>query len=238
MESKGINNMKNLDIVSLFPDVLNDYINSMPFRKNFSHSINIEVHQLRDFSKDKHKKVDDTQYGIEPGMVLMPEPLTNAVNYIRESRKSENFTILLSPQGKLIDHKTLEKLFNMDNLTFICGRYEGVDERFIEEKVDMELSVGDFVLSGGELPALLLIEALSRFTPGFLGNNESFENDSFSNNFQSKLKGPVYTKPRDFNGKKVPEVLLSGDHKKIIEWREQISTDRTKKRRNDLINRT
>ncbi len=229
--------MKNLDVVSLFPDVLNDYINSLPFKKNSSSSFNIEVHQLRDFSTNKHKKVDDTQYGVEPGMVLMPEPLTNAVDHIKKLRK-ESFTILLSPQGKLADHKTLEKLFEKENLIFICGRYEGVDERFIEEKVDIEISVGDFVLSGGELPALLLIEALSRFTPGFLGNNESFENDSFSDNFQSKLKGPVYTKPSNFNGKKVPEVLLSGDHKKIIEWRKQISIDRTKKRRNDLINRT
>lgn len=238
MVSKVINKMKNLDIVSLFPDILNDYINSMPFKKKASPSVNIDIHQLRDFSNHKNKKVDDTQYGVEPGMVLMPEPLTNAVNHIQESRKSDTFTILLSPQGNLIDYKTLESLFNKDNLIFICGRYEGVDERFIEEKVDMELSVGDFVLSGGELPALLLIEALSRFTPGFLGNNDSFENDSFSKNFQSKLKGPVYTKPSNFNGKKVPEILLSGDHKKIIEWRNQISIDRTKKRRNDLINRT
>ena len=121
-------------------------------------------------------------------------------------------------------------------MIFVCGRYEGVDERFIEEKIDLEISIGDFVLSGGELPSLLILEAMSRFSPGFLGNEKSLLNDSFGNNFKSSLKGPVYTKPNDYKGKKVPEVLLSGDHKKILEWRKEISTARTKKRRDDLIN--
>ena len=144
----------------------------------------------------------------------------------------------MSPQGKKIDPKLLVEILESNFIAIICGRYEGVDERFIEEKVDLELSVGDFILSGGELPSLLVIEALSRFTPGFMGNNDSFENDSFGKNFQSTLKGPVYTKPNDFKGKKVPEILLSGDHAKILEWRKEVSIERTKKRRNDLINRT
>ena len=230
--------MKNIDVVTLFPEILDEYINSSPFKKNLPSSIDISTHQLRDFSDDKHRRVDDTQYGIEPGMVLMPEPLSKAVDSIEKSRNKKAYTVLLSPQGKLVSHNILEKLFEKESLIFICGRYEGVDERFIEEKVDLELSVGDFILSGGELPSLLVIEALSRFTPGFMGNKDSFENDSFGKNFQSTLKGPVYTKPSDFKGKKVPEILLSGDHAKILEWRKEVSIERTKKRRNDLINRT
>lgn len=230
--------MKNIDVVTLFPEILDEYFNSSPFKKNLPSSIDISTHQLRDFSDDKHRRVDDTQYGIEPGMVLMPEPLSKAVDSIEKSRNKKAYTVLLSPQGELISHNILEKLFEKESLIFICGRYEGVDERFIEEKVDLELSVGDFILSGGELPSLLVIEALSRFTPGFMGNNDSFENDSFGKNFQSTLKGPVYTKPSDFKGKKVPEILLSGDHAKILEWRKEVSIERTKKRRNDLINRT
>tara|TARA_B100001996_G_scaffold235536_1_gene181870 strand:+ start:1132 stop:1839 length:708 start_codon:yes stop_codon:yes gene_type:complete len=235
MENRAIE-MHSIDIVSLFPEIITNYIESSPFNKNLPPDIEIKTHQLRDFSKNKHQRVDDTQYGIEPGMVLMPEPLTNAVDFIHKSRKKKPYTILLSPQGELINHATLEDLFQKENLLFICGRYEGVDERFIEEKVDLEISVGDFVLSGGELPSLLIVEALSRFSPGFMGNKDSFENDSFGKNFQLALKGPVYTKPREFKGKKVPEVLLSGDHKKILEWRKNISLERTQKRRNDLIN--
>lgn len=230
--------MNSIDIVSLFPEIVMNYIDSAPFNKNLPPNIDILTHQLRDFTKNKHKKVDDSQYGFEPGMVLMPEPLTNAVEFIHKSRNKKPYTVLLSPQGKIATHSTLERLFQKDAIVFICGRYEGVDERFIEESVDLELSVGDFVLSGGELPSLLILEALLRFSPGFMGNKDSFENDSFGKNFQSALKGPVYTKPRDFKGNKVPEVLLSGDHKKILEWRKNISLERTQKRRNDLINRT
>jgi len=230
--------MKTIDVVSLFPEIILNYLDSDPFKKNYPTDISISTHQLRDFAETKHKKVDDTQYGPEPGMVLMPGPLSNAVKFINQKRKQKPFTILLSPQGSVLTHSLLESLHRKDSMILVCGRYEGVDERFIEDNIDLELSVGDFVLSGGELPSLLLIEALSRFSPGFLGNKNSFENDSFSKNFVSKLKGPVYTKPRIYNGKEVPEVLLSGDHKKIFEWREKISLERTEKRRNDLINRT
>ncbi|MBL06748.1 MAG: tRNA (guanosine(37)-N1)-methyltransferase TrmD [Chloroflexi bacterium] len=228
--------MKNIDIITLFPEIIEDYISSQPFSKNISPKVKIKAHQLRDFSPYKHRQVDDKQYGIEPGMVLMPEPLSNAVDYIEKKRNNKCYKILFSPQGKLIDSELINNLYKKSNLIFVCGRYEGVDERFIEEKIDLEISVGDFVVSGGELPALLLLEAMSRLSPGFLGNEKSLLNDSFGDNFKSILKGPVYTKPNEYRGKKVPKVLLSGDHKKILQWRKEISLARTKKRRDDLIN--
>ena len=228
--------MKNIDIITLFPEIIEDYISSQPFSKNISPKVKIKTHQLRDFSPYKHRQVDDKQYGIEPGMVLMPEPLSNAVDYIEKKRNNKCYKILFSPQGKLIDSELINNLYKKSNLIFVCGRYEGVDERFIEEKIDLEISVGDFVVSGGELPALLLLEAMSRLSPGFLGNEKSLLNDSFGDNFKSILKGPVYTKPNEYRGKKVPKVLLSGDHKKILQWRKEISLARTKKRRDDLIN--
>ena len=228
--------MKNIDIITLFPEIIEDYISSQPFSKNISPKVKIKAHQLRDFSPYKHRQVDDKQYGIEPGMVLMPEPLSNAVDYIEKKRNNKCYKILFSPQGKLIDSELINNIYKKSNLIFVCGRYEGVDERFIEEKIDLEISVGDFVVSGGELPALLLLEAMSRLSPGFLGNEKSLLNDSFGDNFKSILKGPVYTKPNEYRGKKVPKVLLSGDHKKILQWRKEISLARTKKRRDDLIN--
>lgn len=230
--------MKNIDIITLFPEIIESYISSKPFVKNISPKVKIKAHQLRDFSTYKNRQVDDKQYGIEPGMVLMPEPLSNAVDFIEKKRKSICYKVLLSPQGKLIDTQLINDIYNKPDLIFVCGRYEGVDERFIEEKIDLEISIGDFILSGGELPSLLILEAMSRLSPGFIGNEQSIINDSFGNNFKSCLKGPVYTKPNDYKGRKVPEVLLSGDQKKILEWRKEISRDRTKKRRDDLINWT
>jgi tRNA (guanine37-N1)-methyltransferase len=228
--------MKTIDIVTLFPEILDYYFENTPINKKINKDeLEIITHQLRDFTEEKHKKVDDNQYGGEAGMVLMAEPLINSINFITKLRKQKPFTILLSPQGEKINHLILSEIFKYNHLAFVCGRYEGVDERFIEEKVDIELSVGDFILSGGELPAMLTIEALLRFVPGNLGNRDSFLNDSFGENFISQLKGPVYTRPSILNGRKVPDILLSGDHKKIQEWRKMISEQRTQSRRNDLL---
>jgi tRNA (guanine37-N1)-methyltransferase len=228
--------MKTVDIVTLFPEIIDFYFENTPIKKKINENkLEINTHQLRDFTNDKHKKVDDNQYGGEPGMVLMAEPLINSIDFITNYRKEKPFTILMSPQGERINHKLLSKIYQNNHVAFVCGRYEGVDERFIEEKVDMELSVGDFVLSGGELPTMLTIEALLRFIPGSLGNRDSFLNDSFGENFISQLKGPVYTRPFKINGRQVPKVLLSGDHKKIQEWRKMISEQRTQSRRNDLL---
>tara|TARA_B110000438_G_scaffold114172_1_gene111899 strand:- start:165 stop:854 length:690 start_codon:yes stop_codon:yes gene_type:complete len=228
--------MKTLDIVTLFPEIIDFYFENTPINKKINKSeLEITTHQLRDFTEEKHNKVDDNQYGGEAGMVLMAQPLINAINFITNFRKQKPFTILMSPQGEKINQSKLSEIFNHNHIAFVCGRYEGVDERFIEEKVDVELSVGDFVLSGGELPTMLTIEALLRFIPGTLGNRDSFLNDSFGENFISQLKGPVYTRPSILNGRKVPDILLSGDHKKIQEWRKMISEKRTQSRRNDLL---
>ena len=140
----------------------------------------------------------------------------------------------MSPQGKKIDTKLLVEILESNFIAIICGRYEGVDERFIEEKVDIEISIGDFIVSGGELPSLILLESLLRFLPGIIGNEISLDNDSFGINFQNLLKGPVYTRPKIINGREVPEILLSGDPKKISKWRENISKKRTQVRRKDL----
>ena len=167
-------------------------------------------------------------------MVLMAEPLMKSIDHISELRGSKPLTILMSPQGKKLDPKLLSEILDRDFIAVICGRYEGVDERFIEEKVDIEVSIGDFIVSGGELPSLILIESLLRFLPGIIGNEMSLDNDSFGINFQNLLKGPVYTRPKIINGREVPEILLSGDPKKISKWRENISKKRTQERRKDL----
>ena len=227
--------MKNIDIVSLFPEIIDSYINNSPITKSLDDKdLLISTHQLRNFSLDKHNKVDDKQYGGDPGMVLMAEPLIKSIDHISELRGSKPLTILMSPQGKKIDPKLLVEILESNFIAIICGRYEGVDERFIEEKVDIEISIGDFIVSGGELPSLILLESLLRFLPGIIGNEISLDNDSFGINFQNLLKGPVYTRPKIINGREVPEILLSGDPKKISKWRENISKKRTQERRKDL----
>ena len=224
--------MINIDIVNLFPEIINQFLIASPLKKTFDQgSIEVTIHQLRDFAKDKHNKVDDKQYGGDPGMVLMAQPLIDCVEKIRNS---EVFTVLLSPQGERINQSIIKKISLSKNVILVCGRYEGVDERFIEEKVDCELSIGDFIVSGGELPALIVLEALLRLIPGVLGDHKSMLNDSFGVNFSNKLKGPVYTRPKEVRNKKVPDVLLSGDHKEINKWRHNISRYRTKIRRKDL----
>tara|TARA_Y100000758_G_scaffold158277_1_gene112313 strand:+ start:534 stop:1217 length:684 start_codon:yes stop_codon:yes gene_type:complete len=225
----------NIDIVTLFPEIIDQFLIASPLKKTFDQgSIEVTIHQLRDFAKDKHNKVDDKQYGGDPGMVLMAQPLIDCVEHIEKIRNSEVFTVLLSPQGERINQSIIKKISLSKNVILVCGRYEGVDERFIEEKVDCELSIGDFIVSGGELPALIVLEALLRLIPGVLGDHKSMLNDSFGVNFSNKLKGPVYTRPKEVRNKKVPDVLLSGDHKEINKWRHNISRYRTKIRRKDL----
>ena len=182
----------------------------------------------RDFSKNTNKNVDDAPYGGGEGMVMMAEPLSLAIKSIKNKGK----VLLMSPQGEHLSNTHIDNLLDEKSITIICGRYEGIDERFIENYVDQEFSIGDFVLSGGEIPALALIDTLSRKIPGVLGNQESFKNDSFENNL---LKGPVYTRPQIFEEKDVPEILLSGDHEKINDWKILSSLQRTIERRPDLL---
>ncbi len=214
----------NFDIITIFPSIFDSYLNeSLLKRAREKKLIEITTHNLRDFTKDKHKKVDDAPFGGGPGMVIKIEPIYRAVERIKskiKDQKSKVRTILFSTRGKKLDAPMAKRLSRYDRLILICGRYEGVDERVAKHIADEEISIGDYVLSGGELPALVLVEAVSRFIPGFLGKRESLE----------EIKGsyPVYTRPPEFvpsqKGKKkktwrVPPVLLSGNHKKISEWR-------------------
>jgi tRNA (guanine37-N1)-methyltransferase len=186
----------------------------------------------RDFTQDKHRTVDDRPYGGGPGMLMMVQPLSDAINAAKAAAGDGAKVIYLSPQGRRLDQTGVEELATNEKLILICGRYEGVDERIIETLVDEEWSIGDYVLSGGELPAMTLIDAVSRFVPGVLGKQASAEQDSFADGL---LDCPHYTRPEKLNGMTVPAVLLSGNHEKIRRWRLEQSIERTYKRRPDLI---
>ncbi len=212
------------DILTIFPEIFDSYFaESILKRAQKNRLITIATHNIRDFTTDKHRKVDDSPYGGGPGMVIKIEPVYKAVQFLKSKIKNQKSKlrtriILFSTRGKKFDAKIAKRLSKYDRLILMCGRYEGVDERVASYLADEEISVGDFVLSGGELPAMMLVEAVSRFVPGVLGKQESLE----------EIKGsyPVYTRPPVFIGKKktawsVPKVLLSGDHKKISEWRKK-----------------
>lgn len=185
--------------------------------------LKINIHNLRDFTHDKHKVVDDRPFGGGAGMVLKPEPLFEAVEFIKSKSERENLHVIyLTPQGKKLTQEKCEQLSKMENLIIICGRYEGIDQRIRDNIVDEEISIGDYVLSGGEIPAMTIIDAISRLVPGVIKNEEFNDSESFSNsNDRTKLDYKVYTRPEDFRGQKVPEVLLSGNHAEIKKAREE-----------------
>jgi tRNA (guanine37-N1)-methyltransferase len=208
------------NIITIFPKIFDSYLKeSLILKAQKNKIIDIKIWNLRDFSKDKRKTVDDKPFGGGPGMVLKVEPIYQAVNFIKNKNKNKKKRVILfSPRGKELNLKVLKRLLKYDELILICGRYEGVDERVSKYIADEEISIGNYILSGGELPALVLIEALSRLIPGFLGKYESLE--------YTRGSWPAYTRPAVFSPKKnikwkVPNVLLSGDHKKIEEWRKK-----------------
>lgn len=206
----------NFHIITIFPDIFRSYFGeSIIKRAQKDGLIDIKIHNLRDYTKDKHKKVDDTPYGGGAGMVMQVQPIFDCVNSIK-SKKSR--VILFSAKGKKYTQRDAERLAKYENLIFICGRYEGVDERVAKYVADEEISIGDYVLTGGEIPAMILVDSISRLIPRVLGNPESLEEESFNN---EKVEYAQYTKPEDFNGWDVPKVLLSGNHEKIREWREK-----------------
>jgi len=218
------------DVLTLFPEVINSYCDvSIMKRARESEIIRINTINPRDYTENKHKKVDDTPYGGGAGMVLMPQPYVDAYESIEKCENS--VTIMLSPQGEPLCENVVLELSKFDQIVMLCGHYEGFDERIRDIIKPREISIGDFVLTGGELPALCLIDAVSRKLDGTLGRIESAEDDSFSNGL---LEYPHYTKPRDFRGYKVPEVLLNGNHKDINEFRMQQQLERTKIKRPDL----
>jgi len=223
-----------IDVLTLFPEMfsgpLQSSIISRACRKGLAE---IRLHNFRAFADDRHRTVDDTPYGGGAGMVLKPGPIFEAVEYLRE-RNGSFPLIYLSPKGKVLEQKTIERWSKLDSFALLCGRYEGVDQRVIDSLVDEEVSLGDFVLSGGEPAALAIIDAVVRLIPGALGDEESALYESFSDGM---LEYPHYTKPRDFRGKAVPDVLLSGNHREIRRWREKASFELTMKNRKDLIDK-
>ena len=220
----------NINIITLFPEIFDSLNYGLLGQAIDREDIKINILNLRDYQINKHGQIDDKPYGGGEGMVLMAEPLENAIKDI----PNENLGIVinLSPQGSLLNQKKAKELSKLHNITIICGRYEGIDERFLSQYVHDEISIGDYVLSGGEFAALTLIDTLSRFISGVIGNKKSVEQDSFS---QGLLKGPVFTRPETFNSDDVPEVLISGDHNRINEWRDNQSLIRTFERRPDLL---
>jgi tRNA (guanine37-N1)-methyltransferase len=213
--------MIKFDIITIFPNIIQEYINTGILRiAQDKELVEIDVHDLRKWTEDNHRTVDDTPYGGGPGMVMKIEPIYKA---IKELKKENSMVCITTPKGEKLTQRKVQQLSQQSNshLIIICGRYEGVDQRVHEHLVDLEFSVGEYVLSGGELPALVLVDSITRLLPGVLGNEKSLESESFTED--NKLDYPQYTKPEDFNNWKVPDVLLSGNHEKINKWREKHS---------------
>ena len=229
--------MLQLDIVTLFPEMFEGpHSSSIVGRAVDSGVVSIDIHQLRDFTHDKRKTVDDRPFGGGPGMVLLPEPLLAAVQHVTAVRGgTQPHTVLPSPQGTRLTHGKVEDLAGLQNLLIVCGHYEGVDQRFIDQAVDEEISIGDYVLTGGELPAMVIVDAVTRLQPGALGDEESAQYDSFAPGLDGLLQGPVYTRPADLSGNRVPDVLLSGDHARLAAWRKEQAVRRTQERRPEML---
>ncbi|MFW5790273.1 MAG: tRNA (guanosine(37)-N1)-methyltransferase TrmD [Bacillota bacterium] len=221
------------DILTLFPEIFPGPLDhSITGRAMENGLLEINAVDIRDFSQDKHNRVDDTPYGGGAGMVMQPGPIARAYNSVIESRQQKSKTIFFSPQGRQLDQLKVKELAEEPGLILLCGHYEGVDERIRQEIVDEEISIGDYVLTGGELPAMVLIDAVSRMLPGVVGTRASAEEDSF---YHGLLDYPHYTRPREYKGQEVPEILLSGHHARIDRWRKKQSIKRTLLRRPDLL---
>jgi len=221
-----------IDVITVFPDMIANAVSYGVIARAITRELlKIVVHDLRDYTNDKHRSVDDYCYGGGAGMLLKPEPLFKAVEAI-DANTDDRKVILLTPQGRLFNQEMARQLSLSEHLIMICGRYKGVDERVRESLVTDEISIGDYVLSGGEIPALVLIDAIVRLIPGVIGNYESAQDDSFSDGI---LDCPHYTRPAEYRGMRVPEVLLSGDPQKIKTWQRQQALARTLKKRPDLL---
>ena len=223
-----------IDVVSIFPDMLDQALRwGVLGRARESGSIDLHSHDLRDFTTDRHRVTDEPPYGGGPGMVMKPEPFFRAVDQCRgQSPTQRPRVILMSPQGRRLTQRRCEEFAREEHLIVLCPRYEGVDERVRIGPVTDEVSIGDYILSGGEIPALVLIDAVARLVPGVLGEPQSAREDSFSDGL---LEGPQYTRPRTYRNLQVPEILLSGDHAKIDRWRQAQAQCRTRGRRPDLL---
>ena len=219
------------DIITIFPEIFDSIFSAGIVKKALEKDLlEIRIHNLRDYASDKHKQVDDRPFGGNPGMVFKPEPIFHAVEAVKEKKSAQ--IILLSPQGRRFDHHLAESLARCPQMVLICGRYEGVDERVVQNLVTEDISVGDYILSGGESAAVVVIDAVARYIPDVVGKIDSVKDDSFQ---KGLLDHPHYTRPREFRGMKVPDVLFSGDHKKIEFWRRKKALEKTWRLRPDLL---
>jgi tRNA (guanine37-N1)-methyltransferase len=219
------------DIITIFPRLFDSVLSAGVLGKALEKGlVEVFVHDLRDFTEDRHKQVDDRPFGGKPGMVLKPEPIFSAIEKVRQDTNAS--VCLLSPQGRRFDFRVAEELARFSQIILICGRYEGVDERVNRYLATDEISIGDYVLTGGEPAALVIIDAVSRLIPNVIGKRESVKHDSF---VEGLYDYPQYTRPRNFRGMQVPEVLFSGDHEKIARWRRKKSLEKTAKFRMDLL---
>ena len=221
------------DIVTIFPRMVEAGLaEGVVSRGIASGVIDLRVHDLREFTTDRHRSVDDMPYGGGPGMVMKPEPLVRAVEKIRATRGAPDAVIVTSPQGRTFTQREAERLAGLGHVALLCGRYEGMDERVLSLVSAEELSIGDYVLSGGELPALVIVDAVSRLVPGVVGDEQSVEEDSF---FRGLLDYPHYTRPEEVRGMRIPDILLSGHHEKIRKWRKEQALHATVTKRPDLL---
>src|SRR5207248_1094783 len=226
-----------IDILTLFPEICRAPLSeSMMKRAQESKIVDLRIHNLRDWTKDKHHIVDDAPFGGGQGMVMKPEPIFAAVEDLKQSaiKNQQSKIILMSPAGRRFDQQMATQLSQESHLIIICGHYEGVDHRVIDHLVDLEISIGDYVLTNGAIAAVVLVDAIARLVPGVLGHEYSAADDSFSTGL---LEAPQYTRPAEFRGWKVPDVLLSGNHAEIVAWRKQQALERTKENRPDLLGR-
>ena len=223
-----------IHVISIFPEMFSAISEQGVVGRAVKHNVlSLTLHNPRDYTLDERRTVDDRPYGGGPGMIMMPEPLVKTINAAKQAATSDKPKVVyLSPQGQRFDHTAAINFANSESLVLLAGRYEGVDERVIQNYVDEEWSIGDYVLSGGELPAMVMIDAIARLLPESLGNTESAQQDSF---VEGLLDCPHYTRPENFQNEQVPDVLLSGDHQAIAKWRQQQALSRTLDRRPDLL---
>ncbi len=223
------------DVVTIFPEMFPGYLGQSLLSKAIEEGlVDVAIHDLRAWANDKHKSIDDRPFGGGPGMVIKVEPVVECVEEIQQRTREPGHLVLLTPQGRRLTQRVVEELTDHPRLVMLCGRYEGFDQRVIDILKPDEISVGDFVLNGGEVASMVVIDTLVRMVPGVLGDERSNQDDSFSSG-NRMLEGAQYTRPREFRGHVVPEVLLSGDHQRIARWRKEQSFQITKQRRSDLL---
>jgi tRNA (guanine37-N1)-methyltransferase len=227
-----------IDVLTLFPEMFSGYLGQSLLKRAIEVGIvEVNVHNIRDWAQGKHKQVDDRPFGGGPGMVLRPEPVVESVEAVQGLAEEPGRLLLLSPQGRRLNQQIATELSENKRLILICGRYEGIDQRAIDLLAPDELSIGDYILGGGEVAAMVVIDAVVRLVPGVLGDEESNKQDSFSGE-PPMLEFPQYTRPREYRGQAVPDVLMTGNHPEIARWRQEQKIKRTRERRADLLSKT